>query len=530
MTSSKSHYKEKVARRKEEKSEELDNPKYRDRAKERRENQNPDYDPTELSSFHAVAPPGAVDLRAADALKLSIENSKYLGGDVEHTHLVKGLDYALLNKVRSEIVKKPDGEDDGGKTSVAKEDQRVTFRTTAAKSVYQWIVKPQTIIKSNDLFLPGRMTFVYDMEGGYSHDIPTTLYRSKADCPVLEEFVTVNVDGSVLDRIAKIMSYLRLGSSGKVLKKKKKEKDGKGKMSTNANDYDEDNNQTKIENGSSVNMSEKEGIDYTVPGKDVTQSPISEDMEESPRDKEKVPYFAEPAYGPVQPPPDQAWQDMSGYGAMQTQGLAAGYPGEWQEYHQYAEQIVYQEQYLQPGMEGYEVQPETGILQDPQLMSQEEKDRGLGSVFKRDDQRLQQLRESDAREKDPSFVSESYSECYPGYQEYNHEVVGSDEEADLSKMDMGGKAKGGLHRWDFETEEEWEKYNEQKEAMPKAAFQFGVKMQDGRKTRKQNRDQKLNNELHKINKILTRKKMEKEGIDVSSLDDGDAQTPKRSKH
>lgn len=40
--------------------------------------------------------------------------------------------------------------------------------------------------------------------------------------------VTVSVDGSVLDRITKIMSYLRLGSSGKVLKKKKKEKDGKG--------------------------------------------------------------------------------------------------------------------------------------------------------------------------------------------------------------------------------------------------------------------------------------------------------------
>lgn len=33
-------------------------------------------------------------------------------GDVEHTHLVKGLDYALLNKVRSEIVKKPDAADD----------------------------------------------------------------------------------------------------------------------------------------------------------------------------------------------------------------------------------------------------------------------------------------------------------------------------------------------------------------------------------------------------------------------------------
>lgn len=76
---------------------------------------------------------------------------------------------------------------------------------------------------------------------------------------------------------------------------------------------------------------------------------------------------------------------------------------------------------------------------DPHLMTQEEKDRGLGSVFKRDDERLQQRRERDAREKDPNFISESYSECYPGYQEYNREIVGSDEEEDLTKMDMGGR-------------------------------------------------------------------------------------------
>lgn len=42
---------------------------------------------------------------------------------------------------------------------------------------------------------------------------------------ILQEMVTVSVDGSVLERIAKIMTYLRLGSSGKVLKKKKKEKE-----------------------------------------------------------------------------------------------------------------------------------------------------------------------------------------------------------------------------------------------------------------------------------------------------------------
>lgn len=43
-------------------AEEPELPKYRDRAKERREDQNPDYEVTELTSFHAVAPPGTGDI------------------------------------------------------------------------------------------------------------------------------------------------------------------------------------------------------------------------------------------------------------------------------------------------------------------------------------------------------------------------------------------------------------------------------------------------------------------------------------
>lgn len=63
--------------------------------------------------------------------------------------------------------------------------------------------------------------------------------------------------------------------------------------------------------------------------------------------------------------------------------------------------------------------------------------------------------------------------------------------------------------------------------MPKAAFQFGVKMQDGRKTRKQNKDQKLNNELHKINKILARKKMDKDGGGEAEHFDDEVQPGKK---
>jgi IK cytokine len=46
----------------EEKKEEPETPRYHDRAKKCCEDQNPDYEPTELGSFHAVAPPGT-DLR-----------------------------------------------------------------------------------------------------------------------------------------------------------------------------------------------------------------------------------------------------------------------------------------------------------------------------------------------------------------------------------------------------------------------------------------------------------------------------------
>lgn len=60
--------------------------KYRDRALERRKDVK---DETQMQMDDIVQ-------------KLDAEQTKYLGGDIEHTHLVKGLDYALLRKVRDE--------------------------------------------------------------------------------------------------------------------------------------------------------------------------------------------------------------------------------------------------------------------------------------------------------------------------------------------------------------------------------------------------------------------------------------------
>lgn len=51
-------------------------------------------------------------------------------------------------------------------------------------------------------------------------------------------------------------------------------------------------------------------------------------------------------------------------------------------------------------------------------------------------------------------------------------------------------------RADFATDEEWTRYKEQKETLPRAAFQFGVKRADGRKSHK---------ELEKVGRVRVRR-------------------------
>lgn len=101
-----------------------------------------------------------------------------------------------------------------------------------------------------------------------------------------------------------------------------------------------------------------------------------------------------------------------------------------------------------------------------------------------------------------------YAECYPGI-EMNDAMDDSDDEVDYSKMDLGNK-KGPVGRWDFDTAEEYADYMSQKEAMPKAAFQYGVKMTEGRKTRGKvgvkNEKAKLDKEWNKISAIIDKRK------------------------
>lgn len=64
------------------------------------------------------------------------------------------------------------------------------FRTKLARNVYRTLFQT-SLPERNELFAPGRMAYVFDLEDEYAEsDIPTTVIRSKADVPLTEVVIS----------------------------------------------------------------------------------------------------------------------------------------------------------------------------------------------------------------------------------------------------------------------------------------------------------------------------------------------------
>lgn len=211
---------------------------YRDRAKERRERENDDVvtgsDARDVEIARGVferdGGGGAGDdgetTEAEFARKRSIEESKYLGGDVERTHLVKGLDFALLNKVRTDIEdaramkeeEKIEREEEAGATRPPK----VTSKT--ARALHEFLTRGAvTRGKFRESFASGAVSYSFDLSAKSKRDVPTTLLKSTDDdgmagVRALRAYVDPTKDASLLTRLGKLMHYLKLGST-KAIKK-----------------------------------------------------------------------------------------------------------------------------------------------------------------------------------------------------------------------------------------------------------------------------------------------------------------------
>lgn len=155
-------------------------PSYRDRAAERRAGN--------LSSDM---------INANEFVHLNVEQSKYLGGDFEHTHLVKGLDFALLSQLKREkdkLQQQKDAMDQQyhEKTHHSSNENSIVFKSRLASMIYTHACSQPVARKKitpSDLFLLGRMYYTFNITSNNNSAIPMVIQRSAEDCPDPDDVV-----------------------------------------------------------------------------------------------------------------------------------------------------------------------------------------------------------------------------------------------------------------------------------------------------------------------------------------------------
>ncbi|CAF4805636.1 unnamed protein product, partial [Rotaria sp. Silwood1] len=319
---------------------------------------------------------------------------------------------------------------------------------------------------------PHRMAYIIDLENlngqqdddneKNTHvldDIPTTLIRSKADCPNAETTTTMSNNDIVINKLTQILSYLR--HSKRDLKRQKKKGTGifTGLESEINIKPTHDSINTITKKAKDISMYDDVG-DY-IP--DIKRRSTTNDREKSQyeNDIRKKAYFHNDSKSNDR---KSNIDDIDQNNTNRTETVKSFIRNVHNKYN---------------------------TKNDEERTTSSNSNKKSKSGF--------QLK----------FSDDSYAECYPGTMAEEDVNIDSDDEPDFDKMDMGSK-KGPVGRWDFDTAEEYSDYMGQKEAMPKAAFQYGVKMNDGRKTRRgvgpKDEKQKLEREWQQISKIIESKR------------------------
>lgn len=203
--------------------------KYRDRAKDRRELKG-EYE--NIAKEWEAQP------------ELDIEQSKYMGGDLEHTHLVKGLDRALLSKVRTELLKKQKVDEVHKVRQERKAQQKKkTFETLLGRQVWKALVDTlhphhvtfkqrvekmskaismgQQIRGAPTSFLPGRMFYEFDTGADLGpSDIPRIIYASKDEAVRLDK--TRRVASILPETVSRVRTVMQQAAERRKLYRQQK--------------------------------------------------------------------------------------------------------------------------------------------------------------------------------------------------------------------------------------------------------------------------------------------------------------------
>lgn len=235
---------------------------YRDRAQERREGKNRDFelDPEDLRITNPTYEDGDQAIDEAELRRQQIEESKYLGGDVEHTHLVKGLDFALLEKVKTDqklaekLNESRDSDADlnfGDDASDSEEEEfrnqailAATVASTSKRHIADLdklkrgksteVIPCKTAIArrilnvldekwpaKSELFLPGRMSYIVPIDEERDDPV-TTILRSKADTSAIQDSKLPDDSDLAMDQLINILGKIRKGQTSTSLAKKQR--------------------------------------------------------------------------------------------------------------------------------------------------------------------------------------------------------------------------------------------------------------------------------------------------------------------
>ncbi|KAG2180832.1 hypothetical protein INT43_008411 [Umbelopsis isabellina] len=471
---------------------------YRDRAAERRKEEG----------SGEVTTDGILQQLSEDGQELDpkaiYDQSKYLGGDTEHTHLVKGLDYSLLERVRREMRGEKDGneveeeaedeldhalisskidqnEGDLATNNVGSEEKEdeVTvedeIKSPFARRIYEKAVVDASKEKplKNELFTAGRMAFVFELaddRGHYSSafGIPTSIIRSKAD--IMHRGSRSSTDD--LDADAQFVI-------GKVVQVIQSFKNGTNKVEVEpapppAKKFKREPSPQKI-----VAMDDDDDI-FADAGREYELDEDEDDhiMEENKEQNPKAGKYFE---------------------GIAKDDMEEDEPEESEE--QRKQNIA-------------KILAASAAIHDTESKDEEKEKKQKESKFSdmqvdtdADDYNMFGL---SAEALPSSFEDLKKSMAYDeGFEDSDGQRIPS------SLIDAGThrNKKAQLTRWDFDDEEDWQRYKDNLEVLPKSAMQYGVKMSEGRKRNREQRNppnekQKLDREWQKLKSFMDKKRDE----------------------
>jgi IK cytokine len=426
------------------------------------------------------------------------EQSKYLGGDIQHTHLVKGLDFALLRKVRTDLAKQQQQQQQGQPMDIDEDEQneaeaaaaeeeeeeqeekdlddalerfergeklvddtsiveekKPKYRTLMAKNIYDLITNdPPTKVEH---FEPGRMAFVFELadEVGHYSDafaIPTAVIRSKADMNARQQNSWSEEADLVVDKIAQV---IRRGGNG-------------------------------VGSGGNATVAKKQASALTSEPVAMVEDGFMGDI------------FADVGR-------DYQLDESSTNATMEDANTKSNYF-----------QGLVQEEEEEEDVDMLDKNDEVNALlsQVQQQKQPEEPDSNNNNNNNNNANKRRYHEMVDADAADIDMFGLSSSTLPTSFEEHTTAYQSDDEEDDnttLQMVDQGTNRnkKAQKTRWDFDTEDEWQNYKDTIEIQPKSAYQFGVKLGDGRKRNRERKPisdkQRLDRDYQQVKNIMSKK-------------------------